>query len=196
VIALLASIALAAPPPFIHVDQVDSYRGCTILIGPQPPGGGVSAMRAVCHWPDVTLDAMRRVLSNYEGYGRFIDVMTEVKVVRREPGRVLVWQFDRIGRGLSPRESQTWMTETAFDGGFEITWTSVGAPPFTLRPGCVLTPHNEGYWYVTAAADGGVDIVEHVAIDPGGAIPTWVVNWFQTYATADQLRKLHDLTAK
>jgi hypothetical protein len=187
-----AAPAPAAPPPFAAVDQVDSFRGCTILIGAEPPGGGVAPVRAVCHWPDLAVEDLADLLLDYEGYGRFIPCMVELRTLWTHADRALVWQFDRIGPGLAPRESRTVMTHRAVPGGFTVRWEA-DPTPFAARAGSVVMPRNEGFWWVTAARGGGVDLVEQVFLDPGGRLPAWVVNWYQTYGVAEQLRLLHGL---
>jgi hypothetical protein len=54
----------------------------------------------------------------------------------------------------------------------------------------------EGAWWVTSAPSGGVDIVQDLTIDPGGSVPTMIVNWFQQHGLTDELRRLHALAAK
>jgi hypothetical protein len=184
--------ALAAPPPFDQVDQVDSYHGCIIRMG-RPDAGGVQPLRAECHWTDVSVARLREVLVRYERSGDFIDCMKEASIVRTEAARALVWQLDHLGWGLANRESQTWMHASDIAGGCQIAW-SKAEEPFTVREGNVVMPFNEGSWWVTAAADGGVDVVQDLKVDPGGSVPTWVVNWFQTYGLSDELKRLHALT--
>ena len=63
-----------------------------------------------------------------------------------------------------------------------------------MRQGNVLIARNDGLWRVTPAQDGGVHLVNEVQIDPGGSVPNWIINWFQTCGLSDALKKLHELS--
>ena len=190
---IFIALARAEPPPFDQIDQVDSFDGCIIRMGRPLPDSRVQPLRAECHWSDVTLARMAELLGNYERYGDFIACMREVRVVRDgDPRGTLVWQLDNIGIGLSERESETWMSRTDAPGALQVAWRTANEP-FTPRSGSVVMPFNEGAWWVTASPGGGVDIVEDLRIDPGGSLPSWVVNWFQTYGISAELKQLHDL---
>jgi hypothetical protein len=78
---------------------------------------------------------------------------------------------------------------------WRMSWTDAG--PFdSLTPGSVIITHNHGNWRVTATAGGGVDVEQDVHVVPGGHVPSWVINWFQTFGVSEAMKKLHDLAAR
>jgi hypothetical protein len=192
VIAVVAA-AWADPPPFVQVDQADGYDGCVILIGQRDRATGIAPLRAVCDWPDVTVAQLHCILDRFDRYDAFIDCVDALKIVRTdEQGRTLVWQLAHLGWGLADRESQTWMKLVDDETGFEVDWETAHdwLPP---QPGNLTAVHNNGGWWVSPGAGGGVHVVEDLDIDPGGTVPTVVINWFQTYALRAELRQLHAL---
>lgn len=188
VVLTLAALASAFEP----VDEVASYRGCTIRIG-APIASGVQPLRAECHWADVTAASVAEVLSHPDGFGRFIVSLKEERMVSSDAAGSVVWQHVEPGWGLAPREDRIVVQNTALQDG-HVRW-QLDPLPFPTPAGVVLMPRNEGEWRVTAAADGGVDVVHELLLDPGGSVPTWVVNWFQTYGMSDALKRLHGLAA-
>lgn len=197
--ALIVLLLVGVPSEalFDEVDHVDSYRGCILRIGRAGPSG-IAPLQAVCHWDDVTVAQMKALLSRYTQYADFIGVMEKpgVIVTGVDGGRALVWQHDDLGFPLGSREAQTWNDITGFDRGFKLTWKLDPAQFAFRRDGSTRMIQNEGAWTVKESNLGGVEVIEDIIIEPGGFIPSALINWFQTCGLATQLKQVHALAVR
>ncbi len=185
--ALLAPRAWAAPT--FAVDQhVDPYDGCELWLG-KADDSGVAPVRAECTWPDASPDRMTAALERYDQWGAFIPEIKEEKVLQAVDGKSLIWQHDDPGHGLSPRESQVWLSRAPSTRTF--AWTTAQGAFQPHDDLAVVMPRDEGYWTVSAAPGGGLFVTEQLDIDPGGLVPHWLVHWFQTAGLAHDMGYLH-----
>jgi hypothetical protein len=113
--------------------------------------------------------AERKVLSGIECRGGARDL----------PGCRAVWAYERYEPPVVGARDYVFRMEIVADdlatgGPFELAWTldeSRGGPP----DGTTHMRANEGAWRVTP--DGAeTRFAYRIVIDPGGGIPTWVVN--------------------
>jgi hypothetical protein len=185
---MLALFALrAAGADFVEVDRVDSFRGCIIRIG-RADATGIQPLRAECHWADAQVEAVRAIIGDWTKYEVLVDSMDDASCVGSDGPRELIWQLVRPGWGLAPREVQVWFTADQLS----VAWTTA-KERFDPQPGSIRMPRDEGEWRLAHASDGGVDLVQDLLVDPGGSVPRWVVNWFQTFGLSDELKRLHTL---
>ncbi|MBL7711894.1 MAG: lipid-binding protein [Chitinophagaceae bacterium] len=54
----------------------------------------------------------------------------------------------------------------------------------------IRVQHSSGKWVLSPAADHSVNIEYTLLVDPGGSIPTWLVNLFATKGPTETFRKL------
>jgi hypothetical protein len=59
-----------------------------------------------------------------------------------------------------------------------------------LKPGIVRVAHSEGKWVITPLAGGRIMVEYTLRTDPGGSIPTWLVNLFATKGPSESFRNL------
>ena len=116
-----------------------------------------------------------------------------------------VWAYERYDPPVVGARDYVFRMEIAFDrleegGGFEMRWEideSRGAPP----EGATHMKRNTGAW--TVRADGADSrFTYHIAADPGGGLPAWVVNMANRSqvpaviaAVEDEARKLAEARA-
>lgn len=171
----LVASALAAPPGY-SVTEADA-DGCELSLGPAE-GNGVVPMHAECHWPDVTLEKAKSKLARWDLHD---DIWSAVVTsdVREAGDRALVWQTHQ-SKGIANREVLVWMKHETVGGADRYSWTTATDRPLAVADGNVATARNDGYWQVEADPRGGVKLVHHLAYDPGGSVPGFMVRWFQT----------------
>jgi hypothetical protein len=173
------ALALTASADDGGFERVRESSGCGISMRPESHPEG-AAMRAECRWPEVPATRLVDMLSVYERYPDFVYPITEARVVRYEPGRVLVYQRQSMF-GIADREVLLWMwREDRPDEATRFAWTTASEQPLELRPGSVRTPRNVGYWEVAADPSGGSTVVHEIALDAGGSIPRWLVALVRT----------------
>ena len=192
-VALLATLAWGAPD-FDVEEHDDPDRGCELWLG-KPVQGGVGPVRAECHWTDVTASCFRPLIDRLDQWHAFIPEIVQESIEATEPPRVLLWQYDDPGWPLEHREAMAWLTPT-LGATARYEWKSA---PMTApkNPGAVLMPRDNGFWTVRDSPSGGLDVVQELDIDPGGAVPSWIVHKFQTSVLKADMLALHDkLTAR
>lgn len=166
----LFAAALAGTADFEHVRDAE---GCVIAMRPEAHELG-AAMRATCHWPEVSAEALAGLLADYPRYTDYIGPITASEVRRRDGGRALVYQRHELF-GIADREVLLWMWQE----GSRVRWTTADEP-LVLARGSVRVPRNEGYWEVAPAPGGGAAVVHEIALDAGGSIPRWIVAMART----------------
>ncbi|MBW1878258.1 MAG: hypothetical protein JRI25_05860 [Deltaproteobacteria bacterium] len=175
-ITLLLSFAAFATPPADY-SQVKERGGCTYYNGPTEEDG-TRPMRAECHWPDLTFERIDGLLSKWEDHDLYHSSVVAADIVGQDGDAVLVHQEHHTA-GISNRELTLRLTKEVLPNGARYPWTMIAEQPEPAK-GNVVPVRDDGYWEVTAAADGGVDVVYDLKYSPGGRVPGFIVKWFQT----------------
>jgi hypothetical protein len=132
--------------------------------------------------------AVREVLASGWKYDGISPYLAERKVLygkeclggaRDLPGCRAVWAYERYEPPVVGARDYVFRMEIVADdlpagGPFELAWTldeSMGKPP----EGTTHMRANDGAWRITADGEG-TRFAYRIVIDPGGGIPTWVVN--------------------
>jgi hypothetical protein len=96
------------------------------------------------------------------------------------PGCRKIWVYERYEPPLVGARDYAFRMEVVVDdvedgGDFELRWTldeSHGAPP----DGATHMVRNTGGWEISPAPDGESRFRYQIDIDPGGSVPSWVIN--------------------
>jgi hypothetical protein len=96
------------------------------------------------------------------------------------PGCRRVWVYERYEPPLVGARDYVFRMEVAVDdvddgGDFELRWTldeSRGAPP----EGATHMVRNTGGWEIAPDGEGATRFTYRIDIDPGGSVPSWIVN--------------------
>jgi hypothetical protein len=96
------------------------------------------------------------------------------------PGCRNTWVYERYSPPLVGARDYAFRMDVVADdvadgGDFELRWTideSRGAPP----EGATHMVRNTGGWEISPAGAGGSRFRYHIDIDPGGSVPSWIVN--------------------
>jgi ribosome-associated toxin RatA of RatAB toxin-antitoxin module len=153
------------------------------------PGSAVHEVRAtglLAHPPERLL----ALIGDVDHYPEFMPPTERVRVLRRDGDSMLVYV------GINPplvsrRDYCVRATVSRLpDGTLEDRWVQTDelCPP--PPKGTIRVRHTAGHWRLSRQADGRA-LVEYQAIfDPGGALPTWIVNRATAGAARDLLRAL------
>lgn len=183
----LALSALAAPTDFHAVSAAD---GCTVYTGPVGEDG-IATLRAECHWPDGDFEVLDAALSRVDRWEDLVWCIADSAVVGRDGDRALVWQRHEVS-GIAARENLVWMRSSGDGTLRRYEWTQAGVG-FDAAADAVVPLRNDGFWQVSRAADGGVDVVHEITYDPAGQVPAWLVRWFQRRGALTVLADVHAL---
>jgi hypothetical protein len=96
------------------------------------------------------------------------------------PGCRKIWVYERYAPPLMGARDYAFRMDVVVDdveagGDFELRWTideSRGAPP----EGSTHMVRNTGGWEISPAGQGESRFRYHIDIDPGGSVPSWIVN--------------------
>ena len=165
---------------------------CVYTSRPKDHAAG-SAMKAVCTWPDVSVEVLLQKLGDFDAYEETIWVVDESEVRETRDGKALVYQLQRLW-GLNDREVLLWAWTEDLEDGKRFRWTTASAEPLPARKGAIRTPKNEGFWEVRSTPDGQGALVTHqIAVDAGGVpLPGWLLRWIRTRGFArvmDEVRE-------
>jgi polyketide cyclase/dehydrase/lipid transport protein len=142
---------------------------------------------------DGTVGEYRKVVTDVESFPKFQTYVKEGRVLKKEPGGIeYTYLRLELPWPLSPRDYVTKrVVETepyaAGNGEFRSHWSAADGlvPP---KPGIVRVPRNDGCWHISTLEPGKVRIQHGFVVDPGGAIPTFAVNYANKKAVPDMLK--------
>ncbi len=130
-------------------------------------------------------DVLRRAFENE----KISPYLSERKVLAAEacqdgqkdlPGCRRIWVYERYAPPLVGARDYVFRMDVAVDdvdegGDFELRWTldeSRGAPP----EGATHMARNTGGWEISPEGEGKSRFIYRIDVDPGGSVPTWIVN--------------------
>jgi len=184
---MLVAAAIAAPADYKVTRE--GVSGCNLFLGPAE-ADGVVPMRAECHWADVTLAKFDGAFAKWEDHDVFFSSIAESDILGSAGGKTQVRQVHTT-KGISDRFIVIDGTRAAnAGGGFKYAWTK-SAHQSAQPADTVAALRSDGYWEVTPAADGGIDLVHQLSYDPGGSVPGFLVRWFQTGGLEAIVTDLH-----
>ena len=134
-----------------------------------------------------------------EEYPQFLPYLKHLDVLRDEGDAKLIYEQIRVpvfkDRDMTVRVTRTASPDT---GTYEVVSTAVPdeGPPET--PDYVRVRTSLARWSLSPAPDGGTAITYTIRIDPGGRLPTWLVDVIQKdaaikilHAMLDRARQTH-----
>ena len=159
----------------------------------EKPGSDVREVRAVGEI-DAPPEKVYEVLTDFEHYAEFMPYLEESKVIRRTEDEVVTWAIMNAPM-VSRRD---WVVAVKLDpkNMMGTTWTlSQEGPPASDR--AVRLKVNEGSWKLEVL-DGGrrTRATYYLYTDPGGAIPTFIINKANTMALPDLFQAIRKRSAK
>jgi len=187
-ITLLLSFAAFATPPADYW-EVKERGGCTYYNGPAEEDG-TRPLRAECHWPDLTFERIDTLLSKWEDHDLYHSSVVAADVVGQDGDAVIVHQEHHTS-GISNRELNLRLHKEILPNGARYPWTMTPDQP-EPKKGNVVPVRDDGYWEVTRAGDGGVDVVYDLKYAPGGSVPGFIIKWFSTSGLVAVVEDFHD----
>ena len=179
---LWISLALATEPAS-DWEIVKESQDCSFARGPQ------AELVASCVWPEVELERLDEVLSDF-GAAEEVWASVTSSAVQGQPGPegTKVFHVHAIP-GLSDREVLLLWQRVEEEGALRFSWSRPEEQPKPAQ-GRVNVPRDEGYYLLRGATGGGVQLEAKFVYDPGGSVPDWVLRVTQVASSELMLEEL------
>lgn len=186
---LLACFAHAAEEPATSWELVEKEDGITVREREVPD----SDIRAVKAETVMKAPAERiwQVLNNRQDYPEFMPYVEEVRLLEREPGMAIVYQ--RVDPPLVSERDYTIRVEADIDrenGRYERCWHIANDRGPDEREDIVRIPTSKGCWRLQRVATERTRVRYRVHTDPGGSVPSWLVNQANSNGVPKLLRSV------
>jgi hypothetical protein len=172
---VLTQVALATPPSDAEATVND--HDCQFYSGPRH-SSGYDKVTAQCVWPDLSVEKINSLLSVNSLHDELFNTVAVAVNVGTFQGRELFRQVHEAS-GISDREVVVQQWQTTISGGFRYDWT-IHSDQSAVTGDNVSPEVNEGTWTVTERAEGGSNVQYELIYAPGGWVPRFVVNNFQS----------------
>jgi len=120
-----------------------------------------------------------KVLNDLDNYKDFMPYTRESKVVGRE-GKATFFYSCIAAPIVANRDYTLRMTDQSnmdpTSGFYKISWDAANDKGPALKDGTVRIDVNKGHWLLEPTEDGKTTATYYVYTNPGGAIPTWLIN--------------------
>lgn len=196
-VLMLLSADKPASVPWVSAGEDD---GITILSRSRP-GSDVHEMKAqgVIDAPPIEI---WKALRDYDHYTQTMPYTEKSKVVEKAADGKVLWFYSVINAPLVSRRDYTIKVtdETDYKNGkgkMKVSWTA--APDKGPKPqdGIVRVKINDGYWELQPLANGTKTYATYyVYTDPGGSLPTWIVNKANGTAVPDVFNAIKKIAVK
>lgn len=188
VVALaLAAFAHAAEAPASTWDLAEREDGITVWER-EIPNSDIRAVKA-----EMIMEAPAKrvweVLNNREDYPEFMPYVEEVRLLERNEQAAIVYQ--RIDPPLISDRDYTIRVEADTDrreGRYQRCWRIANARGPDKREDIVRIRRSNGCWKLQRLSENRTRVRYRVHTDPGGSIPSWLVNQANSNSVPDLLR--------
>lgn len=190
---------LSAEPPEAAWKQAAQEDGVTVYTR-EKAGSGVAEIKAV-GLIDGTPEVAWKVLRDYENYKTTMPYTEVSQVVATEGGGKVIHFYSVINAPFVSRRDYVLRMVDESDwkdgkGYLKVSWTPSDKGP-APRPEFVRTPINEGHWKLEPREGGARTFATYYLFtDPGGSIPTWIVNRANSTAVPNIFVKLRQAVAR
>ena len=125
-----------------------------------------------------TLSSLLALVDDIPAYPKWIHTCVEAKVLKKIDQREsVVYTVNDAPWPVSDRDA---VTRNVISQNYEtlaVTISILGVPDFVPpEPGLVRVKKLKGFWRFSPLATGSVRVVYQVHNEPGGKLPTWLVN--------------------
>lgn len=178
--------AQAAPPPGYSVAREGD--GCIFYLGPTD-AAGLRPAWVECIWHDVRPDRLRELLARWEDHDLYFSSVAACDRLGDEGGKVRALQVHQAS-GIADRQATLLMWASGQGGATRYEWT-LAPTQEPLAQGRVQVARDDGWWQVSAHAEGGSQVTYFLDYHPGGSVPGFLVRWFQSSGLSALVGELH-----
>lgn len=198
-LSALPLVILAADPAAGEGWQQAARTDGITVFSRQKQGSELQEMKAV-GMIDAPPRRVYQALRNYERYTETMPYTRESRVLERSGDGKTIWFYSVIDAPLVSRRDYTIKTTDESDwrdgaGFLKVSWTAAPDKGPPEQEGMVRVKVNDGYWKLEPRDNGRRTwATYYVFTDPGGALPSWIVNKANGTAVPDVFRALRKVT--
>ncbi len=175
--------------------QAKQRDGVTVYIR-EVEGSQIAEALAITHL-DASLSAVTTLILDVNNNHRWIDSVDQSRVVKQVSERESInYTISYAPWPVSDRDAvvRTRMTQNTDD--LTVIIRSEGLPDFRPREaGMVRVEAISSSWQLTPQPEGGVEVRYQVHSEPGGKLPSWLVNAIATEQPLNTLRNMRRAVA-
>ncbi len=139
-----------------------------------------------------TIDQLSAILSDVGKYPDWVYATRTSKMVRRVSDNEFIY-YAEVGTPwpAANRDYYADMKIAFNSSNRSMSVLSVGMKDFQpVKKDLVRIPMSKGFWTVTTQSDKKIHLQYILEIDPGGAVPAWILNSFATRAPIETFSNL------
>lgn len=154
-------------------------------------GSSLKQVRAVTEMK-APREAIMQVLTDYDNYKSWMNNVRDSYVMERQDDSVsIVYAYEDAPWPVQNRYHVDRMTVSVGEAVSVLFFKAL--PDYTDQPtDAIQLSHYEGWWKVSEIAEGGCRIEYMLDGDPGGYIPSWLVNYMAVDAPYKTLINLRE----
>lgn len=169
-LALLSSVCATTALAWDEVTDDDGVK----VFRREKAGSDVKEFKAVATLP-ANIDTVMAAISDVEKYPKIMPPTASVKTLSRD-GRTQVFHFVVNPPVISKRDYCATITSAKTGSGYRVDWKQITTNCPEID-GIVRMVSNVGSWSLAPGADAASTVVTYqVHADPGGSLPTFMVN--------------------
>lgn len=197
--ALPMLVLLADPTSGPGWQQVARTDGITVFAR-QKQGSELQEMKAI-GVIDAPPQKVYEALRDYENYKNTMPFTKESKVVEKSADGKTIWFYSIVDAPLVAKRDYTIKTIDESDwkdgkGFLKVSWSAALDKGPKEQEGMVRVKVNDGFWHLEPRDNGARTFATYyVFTDPGGSMPSWIVNKANGTAVPDVFRALRKVTA-
>ncbi|MFC1601983.1 SRPBCC family protein [Pseudomonadota bacterium] len=135
-------------------------------------------------------------LSDYPKYVEFMPYIEKSTVIKQNENSTTLFQLLNFPLPISDRYFVIELTSiTDSNKNHKISWTLASEVNTPQAESGIALIKDDGYWKLCSIQSNNSTYIEYfIHTDPGGIIPTWIVNQVNSQAVPDVLRALNERT--
>lgn len=190
-LAVVSSMSIAADKDWTLLKAGDGVE-----ISSRPAAGSAINQIRSSTKIKASLDSVVGLLRDYPARPKWDSMCGEVKVIKQGVASETVYVHNKLPWPVTDRDlvmSVEWKQNPTTG---VVTMNAVGVPDAVpLRDGRVRMSKFTNVWTLTPL-DGGIVAVESIAhADPGGPMPTWMINKLSADAPLEAMKKIKDIAS-
>ncbi len=141
------------------------------------------------------VNSIEKILDDYKKYPKWQENLTKIEIVKKiSAKKIYLHFFTDIGWPIDNRDVVSLMMKKTSNDRKIITYKYRSVPNYIPRTKNYLRiKKTTGFWKIEKKENGRVKVIYQFIANPGGSIPTWLINTFLIdgpFKTMSNLKKM------
>lgn len=155
-------------------------------------GSNLKQVKAVTN-VDASLETVIYVLTDYSNYPKWVNNVIESKIIRQQEENVhFVYTYEDAPWPVQNRYNVSKMTLNRNRDNCTLYFEAV-PDQMEKRSDAIEVERYEGWWKILTMPEGGCSVEYIIAENPGGYIPTWLINYMAVDAPMRTMENLKNM---